>query len=79
MIERDTIRTTPPSSKAVPWSPPARSHRPPAKGKHQKGVTLGVLAPEGGHFDFKPQKGVTLLISHTGGHCIYLPEGPRIY
>ena len=35
-------------------------------GKHQKGVTLGVLAPEGGHFDFKPQKGVTLLISHTG-------------
>jgi hypothetical protein len=40
---------------------------------------LGVLAPEGGRFDFKPQKGVTLLISHKGDHCIYLPEGPRIY
>ena len=29
-------------------------------------MTLGVLVPEGDHFDFKPQKGVTLLISHTG-------------
>ena len=62
-------------------------------GKHQKAMSLGALAPsalgaiapEGDHFDFKPQKGVTLLISHKptrgvkGAHCIYLPEGTRIY
>ena len=43
----------------------------------QTGMTLEVLAPEGGHFDFNPELGVTLLIS-KGGHCIYLPEGLRI-
>ena len=41
------------------------------KGKLQTGMIMGVLAPEGGHFDFKPEKGVTLLISNKGGHCLH--------
>ena len=32
----------------------------------QTGMTLEVLAPEGGHFDFNPELGVTLLISKGG-------------
>jgi hypothetical protein len=56
-----------------------RRKKPPPEAEKKEETALLAGKKEGRSKKGKHQKGVTLLISHKGDHCIYLPEGPRIY